>query len=189
MTISQSEVDAIGRVLDSPINDTGRMVIDPADHDPEANNEAHFVSERLCESITSYATDNTIRVAAEHFGLGRATVFYHYSGRCSHTHGHIDPTRCAVAREMARDGWSNRDLADYFDVHHSTAGYHVSGDCSCDHDVPVPEPNSQQVITPRVCERMQSLRDEKSRSELMEYAGVSSSSTLHKHLSGDCDCQ
>lgn len=188
-----SEAETVNSVTQ---HSDGVMRDDPVDNPPEKRTKAYSVSERLCQAIRDHLENNSYHETARHFGLNVMTVKRHsttYTERnCSHESEGIDEQRCAVMRGMARDGWSQRELADHFDVVRGTSRYHIVGQCSCDHAVPAVDysGNPDQVVTPRICAEMRKKahRGASQRDILEAIDGLESKAGVRHHLKGGCTC-
>lgn len=98
------------------------------------------VSTGLCDRITDeYERTRQPTVIADELGLSTRVVLYHATGECDHsTDGVIDPARCAVIREQARDGMSFVEIGEWHGTGDTNARAHARGGCTCGrfHDVP-----------------------------------------------------
>jgi hypothetical protein len=176
--------------------ESDEFVQDPVDTAPARRTKAYSVSERLCEAIRDHLEDNGYLATANYFGLNVMTVKRHsesYTKRnCRHETGGIDAQRCSVMREMARDGWSQRELAEYFDIVRGTSRYHIIGQCACNHDTPpvTYDGNPNQEIAPSDCHDIRRLaHDGKSQREILDrYDNTDSKAAIRHHLKGECTC-
>jgi len=163
---------------------------------PKVSANPYAVSRGLCRSINDWLRKNedNYHAAAEHFSLSRGTIKRHADSHenreCEHGAAGIDPRRCSVMREMARDGFSQRELGDRFDVSHGTARYHITGECSCEHSVPPAEYDFEgsRKVGRRECELLRNLAGSGvPHAELGDDIGLDlSRRCAGKHVRGNC---
>lgn len=163
--------------------------------EPGRPGEAFKVSEELCDYITraAEANDGNYSATARQFELSRHTVRRHHRGDCAHRGGLLDDRRCAVMREMARDGVSQRDAAERFDVTRGTARHHIVGDCECDSSVPPVsyDLEGSRKVSDEMCRMLGYYHRVEGVpvGELGDRAGLDISRvTEEKHVEGECGC-
>lgn len=82
------------------------------------------------DGISIQELSNTLHVS-------RSTIEYHLLDKCHHITDGVDPTRCAVIRELAYDGFKYQEIADRISgASRQSARYHAVGECTCKHTIP-----------------------------------------------------
>lgn len=141
-----SEVENVDKAYDD-LND--ERIADVED----SPSVSHSISVTLCEALQK--SSKSAYKLEQDLPYTRDIIYYHQQGRCKHEFGMVDRERCAVMREMARDGLEYKRIADHFDVSNHSATYHITGDCQCNHTVDsIPKQNG---VTVQGCARMRSM--------------------------------
>jgi len=156
------------------------------------------VSKQVCEYVTDEWADGTGTPSTElgdELGLSTHAVQYHAKGECDHSAGAtIDPQRCSVAREMARDGVSYAEIGRFFNTNGNVVRHHATGGCTCGayHDTPAFDEPRQ---APRYDVSLDDCREWRRRARAGATA-VEISSTIpatrvsvQRHAYGRCSCE
>lgn len=197
MAISDDELEALRAVKEGYEEHNGRaenqLLDDPVDNPPTNSDRAPWsVSKKMCEDMRDYLEDHSYRETAEEFGVAKGVAELHSEGgwrECSHKGLAVDPSRCAVMREMARDGWSDRELAARFGYSHAVPNTHITGACS--HDIRVPpvrnREDPQRKVSDTLCDEMRGRYPDDSTPDMADDLDISTS-TVRSHIIGDCGC-
>lgn len=178
-----------------------RQVDDPGQADepqPDLWRGPFRVSTSICEYIVDEwaGGDGTpCTELADELNLSPRVVQFHGSGKCDHSAGAVvDPRRCSVARELARDGVSYAEIGRFFETNANVVRHHAVGDCTCGqfHSAPA-------FDEPRQAPRYEVALDECAEWRRRARAGTTAvkiSSTIpatrvsvQRHAYGRCNCE